>query len=986
MREFRSSLPLLSLQCFLGFCLRVCAFFTPLAAQSPPAQEKRSEELKAQVEQLFRQGKFAEATPLAQEWLRIAEETSGLESVNVASPLDYLATLDCQQGRYAEAEPLFKRALATYEMALGPHHPEVAWSLNNLAALYNDEGHYAKAELLYKRALAILEKALGPEHPDVATSLNDLAVLYENQRRYSEAAPLYKRALAIREKALGPEHPDVAKSLNNLVALYRKQGRHAEAEPLYQRAQAIYEKTLGPGHIEGTIRDATGAAVQGAQVELRAKGFSATTRTNASGAFAFDHVPENSGTIAIVAKGFEKAEQEWNAASSGVARIEIVLAPMPIHQQVIVTAARTPTRLSDSPQSDIQLTREDVQATPALTLDDSLRQVPGFSLFRRSSSRTANPTTQGVSLRGLGSSGASRVLVLEDDIPLNDPFGAWVYWDRVPAESVVSVDVAQEGASTLYGSDALGGVLAFRTRATQPAGISLETSYGNQNTPDLSISAGGQAGRWESTFGGEVFHTDGYILVPTADRGSVDTKAGSEHDTADLMVGKKIGAASEVFARGWYFDETRNNGTPLQTNDTRIGEGALGANLQLGDIGALTLRFYGEGKTYHQSLSSIATSRNSETLTDLQRVPAQETGGSAVWSRAAGKRQTLVAGFDEHEEIGRSNEMLFSAGGNSSDVSAGGRQRTTGVFGEDLIQVAPHWLVAASARSDNWRNFDASTVCTPITPLCPQSSATYADRSENAFSPRLSIVNQVDPHVSWSAAIDRAFRAPTLNELYRSFRQGNVFTESNADLRAERLTGGEAGVDVNGFNHRLEVRGTFFFNEIINPVANVTLATTPTLITRQRENLGRTNAPGFEIDAAAHITNRLQLSGGYQYVDATVASSPGLVPSLVGRWIAQVPHNVLTFQAHYTYPSRISVSVNGRMAGMQFDDDLNQYPLGRYFVLDVMASREFARGVELFAAVENLFNEQYSTAATPVPQLGLPIAARFGLHVQFPRR
>jgi len=737
--------------------------------------------------------------------------------------------------------------------------------------------------------------------------------------------------------------------------------------------------------IEGTIRDATGAAVPGAQVELRANGFSATTKTNAEGAFAFDHISANSGTIVVAAKGFENVEQTWTADSNSLARIEIVLTLAPSHQQVIVTAARTPTRLNDSPQSDIQLTHEDVQTTPALTLDDTLRQVPGFSLFRRSSSRTANPTTQGVSLRGLGASGASRALVLEDDIPLNDPFGAWVYWDRVPSESVASVDLSQEGASSLYGSDALGGVLEFRTRAAQPAGISLETSYGNQKTPDLSISAGGQAGRWESTFGGDVFHTDGYILVPAADRGSVDTNAGSEHGTADLMIGRKIGAASEIFARGWYFDESRNNGTPLQTNDTRLGEGALGADLQLGGVGALTLRFYGEGQTYHQSFSSVASLRNSESLTDLQTVPAQEMGGSAVWSRAVGKRQTLVAGFDEHEEIGRSNEVLFSSGSNSSDVFSGGRQRTAGVFGEDLIQVAPRWLVAISARFDNWRNFDASTICTPISSPCLQTNAAYADRSENAFSPRFNLVHQMNPRVSWSAAVYRAFRAATLNELYRSFRQGIVVTENNPDLHAEHLTGGEADVDVNGFNHRLEVRGTFFFNEIIDPVANVTLTTTPSLITRQRQNLGRTRAPGLEIDADAHVTGRLQLSGGYQYVDAIVTSSPGLNPSLVGHWIAQVPHNILTFQARYTNPSRISVSVNGRMAGMQFDDDLNQYPLGRYFVLDVMASREFARGVELFAAVENLFNEQYATAATPVPQLGLPIAARFGMRFQFPR-
>jgi outer membrane receptor protein involved in Fe transport len=153
-----------------------------------------------------------------------------------------------------------------------------------------------------------------------------------------------------------------------------------------------------------------------------------------------------------------------------------------------------------------------------------------------------------------------------------------------------------------------------------------------------------------------------------------------------------------------------------------------------------------------------------------------------------------------------------------------------------------------------------------------------------------------------------------------------------------------------------------------------------------RANLGRTSAPGFEVDWLAQITSRFQLSGGYQFVDATIISAPGQL-SLVNTWVAQVPHNVLTFQARYTNPSRLSFSIDGRLIGMQLDT--NQLPMGNFFVLDAMASRKLTHGVEVFAAVENLFNEQYvSTAATPLspPQIGLPIAARFGMRFDFPSR
>ena len=733
-------------------------------------------------------------------------------------------------------------------------------------------------------------------------------------------------------------------------------------------------------HVEGIVRDSSGAAIPNAEVSLRAKSFSAKTRSDSGGAFSFNNVPADSGTISVSANGFQSATQSWTADSNGGAHLEISLAPAATAQQIVVTAARAATPVTETPTSDIQLSSDDLQATPALTLDDTLRQVPGFSLFRRSSSRTANPTTQGVSLRGLGANGASRVLVLEDGIPINDSFGGWVFWDRIPETSIASVEVAQEGASSLYGSEALGGVVQFLTRPASPAGLTLETSYGNQNTPDLSLSAGGQLGRWESTFAGDVFHTDGYILIPDSARGPIDTRAGSEHGVADWMVGRQIGNGSEIFARGWFLNESRANGTPDQVNNARLGEGALGANLQLGSAGALTLHFYGDGETYHQTFSSIASGRASETLTDYQTVPSQGTGGSAVWSLGIGKRQTVVAGFDEHEEIGHSDEILYAAG---KETIAGGRQRTTGIFGEDLIQLAPGWTLEASARFDHWSNFDAALFSAPFN--SPGTLTPYANQSYNAFNPRLALVNQVNSHVSWSASIYRAFRAPTLNELYRSFRQGNTLTESNPNLTAERLTGGEAGVAVNEFDCRLELRGTVFFNEIIDPVANVTISTTPTLITRMRENLGRTRSPGVEFDAVTRITNRFQFSAGYQFVDAKVIDYPANT-ALVGLWVTQVPHNVLTFQARYTNPSRISFSAEGRMVGLQYDDDLNQFPLARFFVMDVMASHSFGKGVDAFAAVENLFNDDYATAATPVEQLGLPIAARFGFRFQFPSR
>jgi CHAT domain-containing protein/tetratricopeptide (TPR) repeat protein len=204
--------------------------------------------LHAQVSQLYGQGKYAAAVPIAERYVALARKKHGEQHTEFATAISWLALVYDALGRYAEAEPLHKRSLAIREKALGAEHPDVGISLNNLAELYQDQGRYAEAEPLLKRALAIREKALGSEHADVAASLNNLAALYEDQGRYAEAEPLYKRSLAIYEKVYGLDHTLVAIALNNLAQLYWAQRRNAEAEPLYKRALAVKEKALGLDH------------------------------------------------------------------------------------------------------------------------------------------------------------------------------------------------------------------------------------------------------------------------------------------------------------------------------------------------------------------------------------------------------------------------------------------------------------------------------------------------------------------------------------------------------------------------------------------------------------------------------------------------------------------------------------------------------------------------------------------------------------------
>jgi outer membrane receptor protein involved in Fe transport len=567
---------------------------------------------------------------------------------------------------------------------------------------------------------------------------------------------------------------------------------------------------------------------------------------------------------------------------------------------------------------------------------------------------------------------------MADGIPINDPFGGWVFWGRVPRESLSRIEVVQGGSSSLYGSDALGGVVNLITRDSRESALSFETSYGNEQTPDFSFFAGGRLFQWGALLSAEAFHTDGYVLIDEDERGLVDTKAGSEHTTVDLTLERLIADKGRVFLRGALFDESRENGTPLQTNSTYIRQLSLGSDLQYPRVGSFLARAFIFTEVYNQTFSTIAADRNSEALNRSQRVPAQQLGVLAQWSRPAGSRQILVAGFDAREVRGASDELGIAAGRVTSAVGSGGRERNFGAFGQDIIRITPRWLLTLGVRGDRWRNFDALSTSRPFPAGTPVTTTFFPDRVETAFSPRMSLLHKVNDNLSLMVSGYRAFRAPTLNELYRSFRVGSVLTLANDKLRAERLTGGEAGASYAAFGRKLNVRGTFFWSEIVRPVANVTLTVTPALITRQRQNLGRTRSRGFEVEAEGRITSSITVSGGYQFLDATVLQFPANTV-LEGLWIPQVPRHLMTFQARYSNPRLLTVAFQGRSSGKQFDDDLNMFELNPYFTLDAYASRSFGHGVELFGAFENLTGQRYDVGRTPIRTLGPPFLARAGV-------
>src|SRR5262249_4296257 len=264
--------------------------------------------------------------------------------------------------------------------------------------------------------------------------------------------------------------------------------------------------------LTGRVTDSSGDALSQARISLVTNGHEiAAAISDRDGRFELRGLVSGTYELAVNAHGFGTHRQKVNVPAT--ASLDLTLQPSSVTDSMTVTPARTAQRLGDLPASITILDSRDASQAAAQTVDDLLRQVPGFSIFRRSSSLVANPTTQGVSLRGAGASGSSRTLVLSDGLPLNDAFGGWVYWDRIPRAAIDRIEVVRGGSSDLYGSDALSGVINVISKSMSQSAFTLETSYGNHNTADVSFFGGVKAGAWGFAVGGEALHTDGYFIV-----------------------------------------------------------------------------------------------------------------------------------------------------------------------------------------------------------------------------------------------------------------------------------------------------------------------------------------------------------------------------------------------------------------------------------------------------------------------------------------
>jgi outer membrane receptor protein involved in Fe transport len=763
---------------------------------------------------------------------------------------------------------------------------------------------------------------------------------------------------------------------------------------------ALPVAALGQGTVKGVVRDSTGLAVPGAVIFVKtASGIEQHGVTSSDGRFELARGIPKGASLVVKAGGF--AEKTQAVADS--AEIEIVLQPARLFDAVTVTPTRTEQRLGDIAASTHVIDQEEIRHSPAVMTDDVLRSIPTFSLFRRTSSLSAHPSAQGVSLRSIGPSGVSRSLVLIDGVPFNEPFSGWVYWTRIPLDNVDRIELIDGASSSIWGNYALGGVINVVTGRPKPRTFEFRTQAGTRDTWKADFFGSQTFGKLGVSLEGSFFDTGGFEQVIAEERGPIDTKAKVNYENVVFKADYSPTDRASAFLRLGYFKEERDNAkvttfanpdgsfTP-EANDSQWKTFSAGVRASLPDQSDLQASVFLDYTRFNSNFIAVPTPRSVARVATNQHVPTDAVGGLVQWSKPISTKYLVSAGTDFRRIKGATEEEGMNAtnGLTVATLRDGrGTQISSGTFLQIQYLPIPKLSLTASGRADHWRNYNAHYIETAVATGLPaaRNLGDLPDKEATVFNPKFAALYHVSDKVTTWGSISKGFRAPTLNELYRNFSVGALLTLGNAALGPERLLGGELGVSVAPTDD-VSVRATWFDNRMKDPIATVTL--TPNTLA-QRQNIGKTRIRGIQTDVEYRFGSHWRASAGYVFNRARITENPSDT-TLVGKFLQQVPENRGSLSVGYAHPRYADVTLSALFVGHQFDDDQNvkaktgeEPGMPAYGVVDLSALRALGRNLDVFFTVQNMFDKEYWVQLQPTT-IAAPRLVNVGLRVRWSGR
>jgi vitamin B12 transporter len=659
----------------------------------------------------------------------------------------------------------------------------------------------------------------------------------------------------------------------------------------------------------------------------------------------------------------------WGQDQAGNDDNQVVIADQRL-PEIVVTGL--PVSLGDDAYNATEIRLDSSQ-----TVENTLRDVPGLQQFRRSDARSANPTSQGITLRGLGGNASSRALLILDGVPQADPFGGWVAWPGYDALALSSARITRGGGSGADGQGAIAGTIELFSDNVGDL-IELGAAYGSRNSVDADLIFGRELGQGQLTISANYARGDGFIPIMEGQRGSVDRPAEYEQaglavrfvaplsDTIELQ--SNVRAFTDDRERGFAFSENHNDGA-----DASIRLIDRTSDWQWSALAYVQIR------NFDVSFGGVSDDRNSVSrVFEQYNVPSTGLGARFELRPPVGDDIELRIGGDWRRTEGETKENFFFADNDTPRRSrrAGGSTATYGGFVEASVQASDALVLTGGGRVDFWtidNGFRKEIELINPFPGSVRTDDQFANRSGSEFTGRGGFAYDVTDQLTLRGAAYLGWRLPTLNELFRPFRVGDDATAANELLEPERVKGAELGLDWNSGIVTLGITG--FYNQLNNAVANVTLAYGPGVFPgvgfvaagaaySQRQNLEAIKSRGIEIDALfdlGQLTDGLTVRAAYSYVDANVDGT-GDAALINGLRPAQVPRHNASGSIRWEGENGTGASLSARYIGQQYEDDVNILSLADALTIDGRMALAVNDRLLVETRVENLLDSRVEAA------------------------
>lgn len=681
-------------------------------------------------------------------------------------------------------------------------------------------------------------------------------------------------------------------------------------------------------------------------------------------------------------------------------------------EAVTVSASRADTKLEDMPLSTTVLTREDIDKSPAISVDQLLKNVPGVNLSD-APSYVQHPTGQSISMRGLGN---ARTLVLMDGIPLNDAFYGTVQWHKVPMSSIERVEVVKGAASSLWGNMAMGGVINIITRAPKERETKVSASYGSFDTSNVAADAGFVPSKTvKLRLVADNFLTSGYVTVPQDQRksGAYAANVNNGSYARNTNVGATAyfnpDAATSGFVRmGYHEMHEEGNGNDIAPNNQRSVDTALGLTNKLAGGGQIQANAWYQNTNFNSISGYYNPATVKQTYYDN---PYDDLGASLVWSKGLKEASSDIQAGADYRRISGSN-MSFNyqttgatIGQINSTNFGDGTHQFLGVFGQwKWVAKEIPLDVTMSARYDYWKNDGKTSNQLYAAGVPGASTVANFDSSKGNFDPSLALNYFVSDSVKLRAAAYKAFHAPGMNNMYRTYG-GSTVTFSNPNLMPETMTGYEMGLDF--LAQDFAAKFTLFDNKVKDLVTTFSLtpdsdlekslcggtvsggatvcpvgSNTGNNRNKYYTNAGKAEMRGVEMEAKYQFTPAFAVNGNFVYTDAVLTQSTTTDPT--GVQLQTIPKRTGFVGATWNMSSQWRLYGEVRAVSEFWADNAHKYRIPGYATANANLTYKATKDTEFFGSVVNLFDRTYVANGGAAPQtLGMPLAVYAGVRTRF---